>query len=104
MDVPAARGAPTRARLLAHSAPGVLAWACLLWIFAVDSLGWDNQWPIIVRLCNVQLGVVVLALLGGIGAFWLPSRRLRIAVALGNLSGAVLLYEALVAVLFGPHG
>jgi len=91
----------SRARLFWQSAPGGATWLYLAWILAAHSLDWDGQWSVIRRLSTFQLWVIVAGLSGGVAAFWLPSRALRIGIAAGSLLGAELLYEAFLGVAFG---
>jgi len=91
----------SRGRLFAHTAPGALAWLFLLGILGARSIESEGLWRVFGGLWPIELCVVALSLAGGVAAFWLPTRALRIGVAVGSLLGAVLLDAALGAVMLG---
>ena len=86
-------------RLLAHMAPGILAWIYIAWIAWACSSEWSGR-GIFRGLVPIQLAVCALAAIGGVCAFRLPSRRQRLGVAVGSLSGAIVLLEAIAEIFF----
>jgi len=92
----------SRGRLAALLAPGSLAWAQVLWIFLAHALGMHGQWHLIATLRVFQIGLMLAGIGCGVAAFWLPSRALRLGVATWSLAGVAMLYQVLLAVMFGP--
>jgi len=91
----------TRRRLVAHLAPGAAAWAYVAWILAAYSSE-ESGHCLLKALWAVQLAVVAFGVFGGVWAFRLPTRALRIGVSAGSLFGAFLLLQAVGLVLFMP--
>ena len=91
----------TRRLLAAHLAPAVFAWVYVAWILLAYSEE-DGHHPLAKELVPVQVVVCALCLAGGVWAFRLPTRALRIGIAVATLSGGVVLFEGVGLVLFMP--
>jgi hypothetical protein len=92
VDTQAAAAGSSRDRLFGYLAPAALVWVYLGWISAVLDLDLRGQFHVLRGLLPLQCLFILAGVVGGVRAFWLPSRALRIAVASGTLFGVIALY------------